>query len=227
MANRPAKSSKELKTAIHDDFKRQVVDDAKKRAVSQHVDYDTFKNMVSVAHLRPIQAPNELKRDDGENWAFDCDGKRQTSKINSIGETSVAGISAPFSRPASQIQFVKIWRQRCRSPSERLAYLKACGVECLRHVFRVELGGDVLGGILEALDFGRKSGEIECEFAFDVMKLLSGLKRFSLNVSCLGKSAKAASTALLVWAENELEWEAARREVESMQALFYHQTPRK
>lgn len=36
----------------------QVVDEAKKRAVGQHVDYDTFKNMVSVAHLKPIGAPN-------------------------------------------------------------------------------------------------------------------------------------------------------------------------
>ena len=28
------------------------------RAVSQNVDYDTFKNMVAVAHLKPIHAAN-------------------------------------------------------------------------------------------------------------------------------------------------------------------------
>ncbi len=42
--------------AVLDDARRKAVDDAKKRAVAQNVDYDTFKNMVSVAHLRPIQA---------------------------------------------------------------------------------------------------------------------------------------------------------------------------
>ena len=33
----------------------QVIDDAKHRAVKQHEDYETFKNMVSVAHLKPLE----------------------------------------------------------------------------------------------------------------------------------------------------------------------------
>jgi len=52
----PKKIPRELSNAIYDDFKRKAVDDAKKRAVAQHEDYETFKNMVSVAHLLPIQA---------------------------------------------------------------------------------------------------------------------------------------------------------------------------
>lgn len=50
----PQKSSKELENAVYDDWKRKAVDAAKKRAVGQYVDYDTFKNMVLVAHLKPI-----------------------------------------------------------------------------------------------------------------------------------------------------------------------------
>lgn len=50
----PPKQSEELQNAFYDDWKRQEVDAAKKRAVAQYVDYDTFKNMVSVAHLKPI-----------------------------------------------------------------------------------------------------------------------------------------------------------------------------
>jgi hypothetical protein len=46
--SRPAKHSKELAGAIAEDSKRQAVDDAKKRAVSQHADYDTFKKLVRV-----------------------------------------------------------------------------------------------------------------------------------------------------------------------------------
>lgn len=34
----------------------QAIDEAKKRAVGQHVDYETFKNMVLVAHLKPLSA---------------------------------------------------------------------------------------------------------------------------------------------------------------------------
>jgi len=49
----------ELSNANEADYRRKVQDDAKKRAISTLCDYDTFKNMVSVAHLKPINAPNE------------------------------------------------------------------------------------------------------------------------------------------------------------------------
>ncbi len=56
------KTSKELDAAIEDDRLHWQRDAAKKRAVAQRSDYDTFKNMVSVAHLRPIQAPDTHER---------------------------------------------------------------------------------------------------------------------------------------------------------------------
>ena len=40
---------------MEDEAHRAQVDAAKKRAVGQLSDYDTFRNMVSVAHLRPLQ----------------------------------------------------------------------------------------------------------------------------------------------------------------------------
>jgi hypothetical protein len=43
---RPDKVSRELHGAIAEEQRRQAIDAAKKRAVSQHVDYDTFKKMV-------------------------------------------------------------------------------------------------------------------------------------------------------------------------------------
>lgn len=36
---------------------KQAIDEAKKRAVSQRVDYDMFKNMVLTAHLKPFNVP--------------------------------------------------------------------------------------------------------------------------------------------------------------------------
>jgi Dynein attachment factor N-terminus len=61
-SQRPPKQCKALENAVYDDWKRTAVDSAKKRAVGQLVDYDTFKNMVSVAHLRPLGDP---KRSEG------------------------------------------------------------------------------------------------------------------------------------------------------------------
>lgn len=40
------KRSKELEAAIFDDWKRKAIDDAKKRAAAQGVDYPTFANLV-------------------------------------------------------------------------------------------------------------------------------------------------------------------------------------
>ncbi|KAK9823139.1 hypothetical protein WJX72_000544 [[Myrmecia] bisecta] len=70
------KTSKELATALQDDFRRQATDLAKKRAVAQHVDYDTFKNMVAVAHLRPLQAPQLQPTGPTRcpGWEFAADG---------------------------------------------------------------------------------------------------------------------------------------------------------
>ena len=50
----PVKASRELARAVEDEAHRAQVDAAKKRAVGQLSDYDTFRNMVSVAHLRPV-----------------------------------------------------------------------------------------------------------------------------------------------------------------------------
>jgi len=56
---KPPKTCKDLANAVEDDWKRGVQDAAKHRAVKQLECYEGFKNMVSVAHLRPLQAPNQ------------------------------------------------------------------------------------------------------------------------------------------------------------------------
>ena len=43
---RPTKISKELSGAFVEEQTRQAIDAAKKKAVAQHADYDTFKKMV-------------------------------------------------------------------------------------------------------------------------------------------------------------------------------------
>jgi hypothetical protein len=45
---KPLKYSKELIGAVAEEEKRQAIDAAKKKAVAQHADYDTFKKMVRV-----------------------------------------------------------------------------------------------------------------------------------------------------------------------------------
>ena len=55
----PPKVSRELQDAVQDDALRAARDEAKHRAVRQMEGYDVFKNMVSVAHLRPRNLPGD------------------------------------------------------------------------------------------------------------------------------------------------------------------------
>lgn len=57
----PPKRSKELENAVYDDWKRKAIDTAKKRAVAQYADYESFKNMVLTAHLKPIGEKREVE----------------------------------------------------------------------------------------------------------------------------------------------------------------------
>lgn len=46
---RPTKLNRELAGAIADEERRSAIDAAKKKAVAQHADYDTFKKMVRLS----------------------------------------------------------------------------------------------------------------------------------------------------------------------------------
>lgn len=74
----------------------QAVDEAKKRAVAQHVDYETFKNMVLVAHLRPLHAPNH--RQEGDRHAGPTLHVRPT---RSFDQERVSTSAAPCSPSSS------------------------------------------------------------------------------------------------------------------------------
>lgn len=49
---KPSKNSRELAAAISEDNRRQAIDAAKKRAVAQQADYDTFKKLVCSHYVK-------------------------------------------------------------------------------------------------------------------------------------------------------------------------------
>eukprot|EP00775_Hariotina_reticulata_P008407 gene8407-8591_t len=77
---KPSKHSRELADAILGDSRRHAIDAAKKRAVAQQADYDTFKNLVSVAHLKPLTAPSGKQAGvSSPAWQFDNTGALQAA----------------------------------------------------------------------------------------------------------------------------------------------------
>jgi hypothetical protein len=168
----PPKVSKELANAVHDDWKRSVVDAAKHRAVAQMENYDGFKNMVSVAHLRPWHAEN-VRDHSGPAppaFSFGADGvsagpSRNPGALSRGG--SLGGLSsgrkrdgAPdaetlqFVAPENSMQFDKTWRRSCKTAERKWRYLGVLRDDYVAKVFAVDITGNVLGEIVQALAEG-------------------------------------------------------------------------
>ncbi len=198
MTSQPTKQSKELSNAFYDDWKRkvdhrmepccgigreeccmmmrmQVVDDAKKRAVGQNVDYETFKNMVSVAHLKPLQAASVPKNGtmaprtsldatsvsheahDTDrmlpSWRYNADGSMATEDQGLLEASALALMQGEPQEPASSSgDFYREWRRNCPSPEAKYRYLRLCGPSTLTSIFRVEISTDVLKDIVAVLE---------------------------------------------------------------------------
>ena len=141
----PPKVSKELANAARDDWMREVQDAAKHRAVRQMEGYDGFKNMVSVAHLRPYHAPN-LKDHSGPAppaFAFTPEGTRAgpapTPGASSLAPNLSGSRRAP--PPARQpMAFDRAWRRSCKTSERRWEYLvRVMSPESFADVFAVEV----------------------------------------------------------------------------------------
>jgi len=129
------KLSKELDNAIEDDRKYKEVDCAKKRAVAQRVDYDTFKNMVSVAHLKPLQAPDEVVRVRGAPaWRFNSMGQDEGNEVNERTIQNYGNV--PTEQPSTSAEFERVWRRCCKTNSERYAFIKFCSLDTLAKIFK-------------------------------------------------------------------------------------------
>ena len=156
----PVKASRELARAVEDERHRAEVDAAKKRAVGQLSDYDTFRNMVSVAHLRPLQAENRVDRGAAAAaWSFDGAGRAVAEAAPGAGGAAStaaaappgqAGGALPAEPPRSRDEFLAAWRRARGAPGGGWALLRLCGAERLGGLFRVEIDGKLLGEIVAA-----------------------------------------------------------------------------
>ncbi|DBB02441.1 TPA: hypothetical protein ACH3X3_011440 [Trebouxia sp. C0006] len=146
-----SKASKELQSALQDDIERQAVDAAKKRAVGQHVDYDTFKNMVAVAHLRPLQDPSLTQTvSHAPAWRFAPNGLLAKSADSlTLRIATFDPQKSPV--PSTSDEFIRVWNRQCPTSADKLRLLSSCGPDHMSKLFRAALPADLLSSILIAL----------------------------------------------------------------------------
>ena len=181
------KSSRELETAIHDDRLRQQRDDAKKRAAGNLADYETFKNLVSVAHLRPLQAQVAVDRSaGGAAWGFSAAGEGPPPE-----ETRGLERTVPDSPASTSAEFEKVWLRVAGSDRAKWGYLAACSAAALPRLFKVEMSGPLMGDMVSTLTrLERAGGTGEAGFhaaCLATLRAISETGRFALNRALLGK----------------------------------------
>ena len=219
----PPKVSKELANAARDDWMREVQDAAKHRAVRQMEGYDGFKNMVSVAHLRPYHAPN-LKDHSGPAppaFAFTPEGTRAgpapTPGASSLAPNLSSGPDAPLPPPANSMAFDRAWRRSCKTSERRWEYLvRVMSPESFADVFAVEVTGVHLAEIVAALAEGFERSADRAEDAARVASTLEHLTRagrFQLARRLVPAKTKKALEGLLeaIVAGGGCDAETARR----------------
>ena len=190
----PPKTSRDLQTAIDDDRKKQAINDAKFRAVAQHEDYETFKNMVAVAHLKPLQAPPRPKEPTAPAFAFDSDGGRDASNImappSAMAVQTQPGAQAARA-PATEAEFERQWNANA---GRRAAWLVAdVPPSAFPKVFMRELPSHVLADVVAEMHAAVTAQPTEAEahaWTFEALEALQGAGRFAFALRKLDAASK-------------------------------------
>ena len=209
----PVKASRELARAVEDEAHRAQVDAAKKRAVGQLSDYDTFRNMVSVAHLRPLQAEGRADRAAGAAaWNFDGAGRAVAEpgpgSAAAAAAAAARGPTGPSEPPQSRDEFLAAWRRARAGGSaggapggQRWALLRLCGAERVGALFRVEVEGKLLAEVVAAaaaaLEGPGGAGPADRRLAAELLLALAGSARFGLAKALAGQACAGQAAEVL------------------------------
>lgn len=140
----------------------QAIDAAKKRAVAQRCDFESFQALVSAAHLRPMRGGSGLRITPGAarkptaSRCFAADGSitAPAAAPAPLVAAAIAGGSAAAGDEAlrSGAHWARAWRA-APAPGERLRLLRrASSAGALPRLLRLELSSRLLEDMLACLE---------------------------------------------------------------------------
>ena len=196
--------------ALDEDQRKEQVNDAKLRAVAQHVEYDEFANLVAGAHLKPVQPRTPASSDVSKG--FDGFVMPKYDGRAAIGPAAppprAASVGPALSEPQSSNEFLRVWRRQCKTPADRYAYLRLLQPDTLPPLFRTEIDATVFDGLVEAVrarvaplaadgeEAAEAPGPDECAWVERLLQQVARLPRFDLTLEFAATATPAALSAI-------------------------------
>ena len=148
--------------ALEHDQRKQQVNDAKMRAVKQHVEYDDFEKLVAGAHLKPVKPKSAELASISKPFdffvmpAYDATAAAAPSASAAAAAAAAVAAAAPaaaarFAPPSTGQEFLRAWRRQCKTAADRFEYLRVIEPEELPSLFRAELDAAVFDQIVDAV----------------------------------------------------------------------------
>ncbi|KAM6368782.1 dynein axonemal assembly factor 19 [Pluvialis apricaria] len=180
---------RELRAAVAADERRERENDAKLRAVRQHVpSYEEFRNIVLASHLKPLEKKDKMGKRRNVLWN-PCAAHAKTPQASDVE------IPQELDQlPGTSAEFYRDWRRCLKSGKEKYQFLLELGGKALGRIFQADLGFGLLGEFLMVL--AENVCHEDRDAVLQILQSLSGTKRFGLNVDLLSESEKESSSDL-------------------------------
>jgi hypothetical protein len=189
---------RDMLEALHKDQTKQQLNDAKLRAVKQHVEYDDFERLVKGAHLKPVKPKSQEMNDIGKQFDGFVMPKIEAKPAGpALPPKAAATPSTLPPEPKTSNEFLRVWRRQLKTGEDRYAYLRQIPPETMPALFRTELDATVFDGIVGTLserlleraagadddgDEGERRRRAELAWACSILRHVARINRFELTL---------------------------------------------
>ncbi|XP_037084798.1 coiled-coil domain-containing protein 103-like [Pollicipes pollicipes] len=190
---------RELRSAIEQDERRALQNDAKLRAVQQRVgSYDEFRELVKAAHLRPLGRRDTLAAAADRGPVWNSLTTAGATYMNQVRWLVCGPLALRFGRVTGQLVrdclAARNWPTGVAGRSRHL--LRAMGAAALGHVLRAEIPAGLLGEVLHTLlAFTPTTAEVV--LVVQLLQAMSEAKRFNLSLQFLSSQEKKTCEQLM------------------------------
>eukprot|EP00518_Triparma_eleuthera_P000449 CAMPEP_0182455242 /NCGR_PEP_ID=MMETSP1319-20130603/1498_1 /TAXON_ID=172717 /ORGANISM="Bolidomonas pacifica, Strain RCC208" /LENGTH=247 /DNA_ID=CAMNT_0024653285 /DNA_START=205 /DNA_END=945 /DNA_ORIENTATION=+ len=195
----------EIATNLREDATYKAVDAMKKKAIHTAGTYEEFKNFVACAEQKPLgRGEMESLKETKGSWRQQLTrhemNKKKSKNLSKKEKKRTLKTEFPTEPPATSMIFDREWRRHCKDYASKWRLLSLCGPAHAGSLWTTEIDANIMGAIIETLDFMTnppQEGKLDAGGVLEWLRMLTGCGRFDLNVNFLNpEQVKKVGTLL-------------------------------